>query len=1670
MKTAIIAGYTLAMTPFAHATTLGTQVDNIATVSYSNGASTIIAQTPPASFIIEAQRTPSTIEFFRISPNAPDAISVLINGSDFSPSGGETPSDFTPVGTVSSPGGTTVDFSAPQPLAPATNFFAGEIIFVSVTDLGQNGNPAQIETLVATIDAGNGDLITLRLYESGPDTGQFFAYTQSLSGSILANDEALSIEHDFPLVATYQDPFVAEDISTDVAGVDPFGRLFDSATGELINGAVVTIVNDATGLPAPVFGIDGFSEYPSTVVTGSVVTDASGLVYDLEDGEFRFPIMFPGTYRLVIEPPAGFTAPSAAPRDSFDNLPNAPFIIIDASFGGSFLLDGTGDVSFDVPLDSQTEVIIRKSASVQTGAVGDFVRYTIEIENTSDSATPAFIADDMPTGFRYQAGTAHLDGALIGEPIISASGTSLQFDVGLIGGQQIAELTYIVEIAAGAQLGEAVNAAIAVNGSGAALSNRAEAAIYIQEDLLRSRLTIVGRVVEDACDPAQDWPRKISSGKGVAGVRLYMETGAYVVTDQDGLFHFEDIEARSHVVQLDEITIPEGYELVQCEDNTRFAGSPYSQFVDAQGGSVWRANFYLKNNNPDKGQTSTQATQSQATEYLQYDIDWLNKQKLELAWAYPAADATPTSRSVNIGLKHDITHSVHLFLNDNKVPSVNFSGRDVNADRTIALSRWRGLGLRDGENRFEAILFDQQGNEISRTTRVLMFINDALNAEYRENVSRLIADGTTPPAIAVRLTDNAGRPVHKGRIVKIAIDPPYRAKSLGRIEDLAPIDAALSTKASVSVGDNGIAMVELEPTLNAGKAHIEILLDDGRRERISALLKPQLRDWIVVGLAEGHGALEKTTTNDAPSARDALGNGRIAVFAKGVVKEDWLVTIAADTSKGRGDLDDELFDVIDPDARFPLYGDRSIQEFEAQSRYPVYAKVEKGGFQGLFGDYNTGLSEARLGRYSRRLSGLKADYETDRFSLNAFAAETNQDFIKDEFAADGTSGPFRLSVTPIVRNSETIIIETRDRFRPDQIINTTTLARYTDYDIDFFTGELVFRLPVPAAIGPDTINVIVADYETAEVVERDLTVGGRAAVRALDGRVELGGTLVHEEGRANAPGGKSDLAAVDFHGKINDKTEIHLEYGISRRDTDGIEESGDAIIAEITHRSENLTASAYFNETDENFGLNQQSSGTAGVRRFGAEANFRLSSGAVENSTQVSERFVEASAYREENLETGAERTVSEVALRQEGPFTSGSIGLRRVVEKPDDASTRKSLLATSEIRQNFDKVGLTIHASRDQPITSDGDSTFFPKRTRVGLDQRITKGLSLNVSHEIQDGENASSANTIVGITANPWTGSSITAATDIITQDAGRNIGATLGVDQQVILNKNWSGSFGLTRRQQLASDGTIDPLEDIVPDAAISPLEVDQDFTSIYVGAGYRDQVTNGSARVEVRQSDLGQRYTYVAGAAREVSEQLSFAGAARVEDQDNEIEPDSRSIDARLGAAWRPRNATGLIAFNRFDIKSEQTAGEFKSWKVVNNLALNALIDERVQVSLNHGFKYSSIEADGLANNGVTQLFGTEARVDITKNVDIGVQGSALYSHNSGTVEYSYGPSIGISPAKNIWISAGWNFEGFSDEDFAAAEFTNKGPFIKLRIKFDQNTAKGLLEKISPGTSN
>ena len=152
-------------------------------------------------------------------------------------------------------------------------------------------------------------------------------------------------------------------------------------------------------------------------------------------------------------------------------------------------------------------------------------------------------------------------------------------------------------------------------------------------------------------------------------------------------------------------------------------------------------------------------------------------------------------------------------------------------------------------------------------------------------------------------------------------------------------------------------------------------------------------------------------------------------------------------------------------------------------------------------------------------------------------------------------------------------------------------------------------------------------------------------------------------------------------------------------------------------------------------------------------------------------------------------------------------------------------------------------------------------------------------------------------------------------------------------------------------------------------------------------------------------------------------------------------------------------------DRLDFKFDSTDGggfDSDSRRIVNNLNLNFKPDHHLQLALQYGAKYVLETIDDDTYTGFTDLVGLEARYDITRHWDVGVRGSVLHSWNAGQMDYSTGASVGYAIVKNAWLSVGYNFTGFEDEDFSAGSYTAKGPFLQFRLKFDQQTVREMVD--------
>jgi hypothetical protein len=152
-------------------------------------------------------------------------------------------------------------------------------------------------------------------------------------------------------------------------------------------------------------------------------------------------------------------------------------------------------------------------------------------------------------------------------------------------------------------------------------------------------------------------------------------------------------------------------------------------------------------------------------------------------------------------------------------------------------------------------------------------------------------------------------------------------------------------------------------------------------------------------------------------------------------------------------------------------------------------------------------------------------------------------------------------------------------------------------------------------------------------------------------------------------------------------------------------------------------------------------------------------------------------------------------------------------------------------------------------------------------------------------------------------------------------------------------------------------------------------------------------------------------------------------------------------------------------NRIDLTSEKETGgafDFDNRKLVNNLNINYKWSPGLQMSLQYGSKYLLDTIDDTKYDGYVDLWGLQLRRDLGTRWDLGLNGRLKSSHETNIVESSYGVELGYQLKTNLWVSLGYNFTGFEDDDFSSADYTSKGPYLKFRYKFDQKTILDLLE--------
>jgi hypothetical protein len=1004
----------------------------------------------------------------------------------------------------------------------------------------------------------------------------------------------------------------------------------------------------------------------------------------------------------------------------------------------------------------------------------------------------------------------------------------------------------------------------------------------------------------------------------------------------------------------------------------------------------------------------------------------------------------------------------------------------------------------------------------------------------------LPADGQSTNEVTVRLFDKDGSPLKGEALITIehsagrVLIPGAKTDELGpgRL-DVDRVTPGVQLKVIDGVG-NFKLVAPIEPTdvkvrITAGSA-----VANGT---ISYL--PELRDMVAAGLIEGIISWKKNASANIVPVRiddgferelrrwtQEFNNGkgssgvRSAFFLKGKVSGNMLLTAAFDSDK---ETNARLLRDVDPNRFYPVYGDSSINGFDARSRDRLYVRLDSGKSYALYGDFSTGdgfsqvtgggavagVKSRNLGAYNRSATGFRGHLEQPNYFVNGFVFDENQKQLVEEYQGNGTSGPFSVSSKQAVENSEKVEIITRDKNALGVVKTVQLMQRFVDYTFEPFSGRILFKSPVSSIDSNGDPLSIRITYEVEQGGDKFLTYGLDGQVKLGD-RFEVGGSFVEDKNPLSPYrlGSVNASARVGTAGSIvlevaNSASSAYTAGGLTTLTPTGAagevrnNQNGNAVRLEGNYNEGNWDARGWLMRAERGF-YNPAASVSEGKEELGLAARYKLSEAlSIYGSGQRNEDTAATNSPKRDALALGLTWNISD-RLTLDG-------SLRQTKEDAGYAGT-SSIANNSGVGGGF--YGLGVDALNPTTGTSILGGGFGNSVASAGLNPNSVSATSLrlganyraterwSVNGEVEAGtENqrrlalgtAYQINERSKLYARLETRTGLTSAASLNANDRSNSVVA--GVDNtfasgptvysEFRLRDAASSDTALSRDMQLASGvrNSWNYAEGIVYTGGA-------EFLKIFNGTSRQAFAINGgvdysvnplwkfSGRLEFRRvfddkttaaKDTQDQYLSTVSFARKIDRDWTMLARNYLLKQNNYDGGTKLEDRFQIGAAWRPVDHNRWNALARYEYKtvSDKTAANADNY-CTHIISLHGDYHPSRPWWLNGrlAFKNTSDKTLPAGQQGYTAwLVGGRATYDITENWDIGLMTSYMYSPQGSSKQWAQGVEVGYLLRQNLWLSAGVNWVGFSDAELTGSDYTNKGVYLRLRFKFDGSLFQG-----------
>ncbi len=1354
-----------------------------------------------------------------------------------------------------------------------------------------------------------------------------------------------------------------------------------------------------------------------------------------------------------------------------------------------------------IQIIESNSLFVSKKVDKKIASIGDFVKYTITISNQSNVRIKNIkFKDIIPTGLKIKLNSVRLNNKSI---TFKYNGKNLSFNIDSLDSKGKVIITYIAEIGA-TDKKSLINSAFATSPQ-SGQSNIAIAKVDIKSDFFNEKGYILGQVY---------YKDENNTKKPINRVRLFLDDGRYAITDKDGKYHFINLSNGTHIIQIDINSIKGRFKLTKCNQDNRFAKSLKSAFVDIENGQMHRVDFCLK-----------KIIKNYQIPKLEAKIIKLSNNKIRLIFniknssnifnkdiflrlpnkikivpnSFSQLEIKKVKDLVILPFDNNDTISIDLKINNNiddEIVAILFydssKKRDLNSKKISFIIKKDNKKLTIIDEKIEVKI----PNILKTQVKTDFNWHKAKAQESMPNYTKELIDKLVPKAaflwpkkdwipsipstkvaiaipkgarVELKLNGYKVNMVHyeglfrgsKLNIIHFKGIDLYEGKNhfeaiikkgkkviakLTRdifVESHAPASAKIIKKYSYLVADGinpPVIAVELKGksghllrgglkgsySVNSPYEPLVVSNNKGSYEVESKgiayiKLKPSYKGGKVKLLINGI----KLETKLKPKYRDwivvgyakgtigyeILKNHSInsrsyldlesSFFAQGKIKGSWLLTLAYNSKKE----DKELFDRIDPNRYYTLYQDNSKSGNSAISKTNFYIKIEKDDFYALYGDFNTNFNDTLLSNYSHNYNGFSTQYNNKNLTLKAFLTKSDKSNIRDKITPDGTNGYYQLSNKDIIIGSEEIFIQTRDKNHPSVVIKNKQLKANIDYSINYIDGTIYFKNPIYKYDNNFNPNYIIAKYQI-EGKSNKLIYGARGVYE--NNRTKVGLTYVKEEDKSEIIGFDSKFK-IDKNISSNFEVSQYKDYINNKKNL--------SKLLEINYKNREIDAKIYYKDIKTTTSDIEKSS------EYGIRVNKKINS----------KYNLNFEAYRQNSSDTNSNNFKNIIInnLTYKDSNLTWSIGHK--FQKSSDSKS-SNFLTLNISKQINDKLNLIFN--HEQRLNGSQESKSILS-TRYKYDQNSS--LNFAIQRISKNGETKYEAKS--SIEYKPYKNTTIR-----VSKFYNQNeLYDTYSIQQHF----NFSKKIGF----------------DLGFEHATSSKNKNKDYSSFNIKSDFKDK--NSTTTISIgyktgtKSKTLNFNTQYYLLNSKSTAIALGFKWYQNWSDEIN------RYINANINFVYRP-NFGKLIILDKLEFKDDYKKAnnqKDETLKFINNLHLNYQENNRTRFSSYFGLKYAIATINENRYNSFVGLFGFSIEKDIKEDLTLGARTSILYSFSANNSKYSLGLFAIKTLNKNMQIIAGYNFSGFRDDDFSTINNSRQGIYLQFRMKFDQDSLKPLLNKVS-----